>query len=218
MIISCPSCQTQFRVDESRLAPEGKKVRCSKCGHVWRAMAIGQPTPEAPSAEQPAPAPLSAQGPGADVAPDTTPEVAPPAPEAAERAEPVLSARDRDAVDGEDDNGESTVRETDGAEPPEKEDSGANGLTDDQRANLAAARQPKPRSRSWFKVILILLILAGLLVLAYRNLPPEILEKINPAMQQPADVGAVEAKPVPADPAKGGHIVGDEPPASLAPQ
>ncbi|MBE9555140.1 MAG: zinc-ribbon domain-containing protein, partial [Proteobacteria bacterium] len=52
MIISCPSCKTQFRVDEARLTPDGKKVRCSKCGHVWQAMPDGQ---SAPSVEQPAP-------------------------------------------------------------------------------------------------------------------------------------------------------------------
>ncbi len=209
MIISCPSCQTQFRVDEAHLIPEGKKVRCSKCGHVWRAMASGQPTPDAPSAEQPVPP--SAERLSPDVAPEATPEVAPPAPEAAERAEPVLSARD--AVDGEDDDGESAVQETGGAEPSENGDSGAKSLTDDQRAKLAAAQQQKPRSRFWFKVFMIFLIVAGLLILAYRNLPPEILDKINPVSQQPSDVGAVEAKPVPSDPAKGGHIVGGEPPA-----
>lgn len=35
MIISCPSCASRFNVDETALTPEGRKVKCSKCEHVW---------------------------------------------------------------------------------------------------------------------------------------------------------------------------------------
>jgi predicted Zn finger-like uncharacterized protein len=33
MQIECPSCGTRYRVDASRLKPEGTRVRCSTCGH-----------------------------------------------------------------------------------------------------------------------------------------------------------------------------------------
>ncbi len=35
MIITCPSCQTRFRIDPRALGPRGKMVRCSQCGHRW---------------------------------------------------------------------------------------------------------------------------------------------------------------------------------------
>lgn len=35
MILTCPQCSTQFELDESILLPEGKKVKCTKCSHVW---------------------------------------------------------------------------------------------------------------------------------------------------------------------------------------
>ena len=36
MILTCPSCETQFDVPEQAVGPAGRKVRCSKCRHVWR--------------------------------------------------------------------------------------------------------------------------------------------------------------------------------------
>ncbi len=35
MIITCPNCQTRFKIDPEALAPRGKMVRCSQCGHRW---------------------------------------------------------------------------------------------------------------------------------------------------------------------------------------
>ncbi len=35
MIIACPNCQTRFKIDPEALAPRGKMVRCSQCGHRW---------------------------------------------------------------------------------------------------------------------------------------------------------------------------------------
>lgn len=35
MYISCPKCGTKFSVDATKIGNKGKKVRCSKCSHVW---------------------------------------------------------------------------------------------------------------------------------------------------------------------------------------
>jgi predicted Zn finger-like uncharacterized protein len=208
MIISCPSCQTQFKVDESKLAPAGKKVRCSKCGHVWLAAPGEQP---APAAEQPVPVRPSDDRPVADVSPEETSQSGQPV----EQAEPVLSARDD--TDREDSNGAGeepeSAEKSDEAASTEGEESGPDGLTADQRARLAAARQQKPRSRFWIKVLTIFIIVVALLLLAQRMLPPQGLKKAGQVTEQPADVGKVDANPVPADSEKGGHIVGEEPPA-----
>ncbi len=33
MIVTCTSCMTKFRLDDSRIPPQGAKVRCSRCRH-----------------------------------------------------------------------------------------------------------------------------------------------------------------------------------------
>jgi len=35
MIITCASCLTKYRLDDSRISPKGSKVRCSRCQHVF---------------------------------------------------------------------------------------------------------------------------------------------------------------------------------------
>lgn len=70
MILTCPQCQTKYRLDESKLSPEGSKVRCSRCQNVFLAY------PSAPEAdavlpeETPAPSVAPAE-PGAPAAPST---------------------------------------------------------------------------------------------------------------------------------------------------
>ncbi len=48
MNLTCPSCDTTFRVDPAQIGPAGRRVRCGSCGHDWV-----QPRPEegAPEAE-----------------------------------------------------------------------------------------------------------------------------------------------------------------------
>ncbi|MGH6828553.1 MAG: DUF3426 domain-containing protein [Rhizomicrobium sp.] len=35
MILTCPACATRYQADEANFPPEGRKVRCAKCAHVW---------------------------------------------------------------------------------------------------------------------------------------------------------------------------------------
>jgi predicted Zn finger-like uncharacterized protein len=44
MILTCPACATRYQADEAKFPPQGRQVRCAKCGHVWH-----QPGPAAPS-------------------------------------------------------------------------------------------------------------------------------------------------------------------------
>ena len=37
MLLTCPNCETVFRVDSDRIGAEGQSVRCSVCAHVWQA-------------------------------------------------------------------------------------------------------------------------------------------------------------------------------------
>ncbi|HXS07475.1 MAG TPA: DUF3426 domain-containing protein [Rhizomicrobium sp.] len=47
MILTCPSCDTRYQADEAKFPPQGRQVRCAKCGHVWhQAGPTPQPEPE----------------------------------------------------------------------------------------------------------------------------------------------------------------------------
>ena len=35
MIISCPNCQSNFNVKDELIPINGRKLKCSKCGHKW---------------------------------------------------------------------------------------------------------------------------------------------------------------------------------------
>jgi predicted Zn finger-like uncharacterized protein len=35
MIITCPSCTTQFFVPDDKIGPQGRRVRCAKCSETW---------------------------------------------------------------------------------------------------------------------------------------------------------------------------------------
>ena len=41
MIISCVSCGASFNIKPEAIGPSGRMVKCSKCGHRWRAMPEG---------------------------------------------------------------------------------------------------------------------------------------------------------------------------------
>jgi predicted Zn finger-like uncharacterized protein len=70
MILTCPECTTRYQTDAAQFAPDGRKVRCAKCGHVWF---------QAPPAPEPEPGLEDASA------------VEPPEPEA--EAEPVVTPK-----------------------------------------------------------------------------------------------------------------------------
>jgi predicted Zn finger-like uncharacterized protein len=57
MILTCPECATSYFVDDSRIAPAGRVVKCSNCGARWTARPeAAEAAEEAPAAEAQAPA------------------------------------------------------------------------------------------------------------------------------------------------------------------
>lgn len=80
MIISCPSCETRYQVDEAKFPPQGRTVRCAKCANSWHQAA---PEPDADIAVEAAPAPEPARAPepvsasAPSPAPSSEPEVRP---------------------------------------------------------------------------------------------------------------------------------------------
>lgn len=66
-LIICPACGTRYET-KAIIPPEGRKVRCSKCSHVWQAQAVATapaaappPAPVQPRPAQPAPPPVTPQ-------------------------------------------------------------------------------------------------------------------------------------------------------------
>ena len=65
MILTCPSCATRYSIDPTTIGPEGRAVKCAKCGHKWREFppedmpkkTAAEAAPEKPEAEAPAAAP-----------------------------------------------------------------------------------------------------------------------------------------------------------------
>jgi len=77
MILDCPSFTKRFKIPDDALGAEGRKVKCSACGHVWHQVpAVGDaPKPEkietaapdpAPEPAAPAPDPFAAAPPSDD--------------------------------------------------------------------------------------------------------------------------------------------------------
>ena len=52
MILTCPECATSYFVDDSRIAPAGRVVKCSNCGARWTARPEGADTAEEEAAAE----------------------------------------------------------------------------------------------------------------------------------------------------------------------
>ncbi len=48
MLLSCPVCDAHYKLDDTRVFPIGKRVRCGDCSHVWR---VEPPKVEIPAQE-----------------------------------------------------------------------------------------------------------------------------------------------------------------------
>lgn len=55
MILTCPSCGTQYVVKDDAIPPEGRQVRCAACKHSWHQDPEESSAAEAPLAAEPEP-------------------------------------------------------------------------------------------------------------------------------------------------------------------
>ena len=82
-LIICPACDTRYEI-AAVLPSEGRKVRCSKCGHIWQAISVTLGTDRA------AEAPEAARVPQMTSAPQPPP--APPSPQMSQEVRPAPGA------------------------------------------------------------------------------------------------------------------------------
>ena len=56
MILTCPACDTQYRLKDGAIPPEGRQVRCAACKHKWHESGSAEPVvasePDEPMAGQ----------------------------------------------------------------------------------------------------------------------------------------------------------------------
>lgn len=151
MILCCPACQTQFKVDPALLGPDGRKVRCAKCSHVWRVGPDGAPLGQ--FGMKPSKSPAQKKP-----APDTAPQ------EHAPTENPPGAASDMAAAPADDKkgNGESAPPGESGGEkagPPAGETKTGTSATGPAIAEAVSQARARKGGRK-FRVTLLLLCLA----------------------------------------------------------
>jgi len=89
MNLTCPSCDTTFRVDPALIGPAGRRVRCGSCGHDWHqarpAESDSQAEPQAQAEPEAAPSDSDAEpeaaipslGPATEAEGDATVDIRP---------------------------------------------------------------------------------------------------------------------------------------------
>jgi predicted Zn finger-like uncharacterized protein len=162
MILTCPSCGTQYAVKDGAIPEGGRKVRCASCGHSWHQM-----PDEAAAAEEPAPVSEPAEAPGDPAAPASGYEdyAEEPEPVGYEPTEPIPPGADLvegpTAVPVPPPDGEWPGSRTDEQDwDPEKE------IPDADEIAAAESETGPERKRSWLMGILLAIALVVVIVLA----------------------------------------------------
>jgi len=164
MILTCPSCGTQYVVKDGAIPPGGRQVRCASCKHSWHEDADAQAETEAPASDDFA-AELEVAEEDESLAEATLIEPR-SGPEAEERAFEVASIEEVPAEDGQPLDVAEEPQSADWNAPPEAE------AQDDEFSPFAQGDAEEPRGRSPAMVILGLILVVVVLAAAFWFLAP----------------------------------------------
>jgi predicted Zn finger-like uncharacterized protein len=170
MILTCPSCGTQYVVKDGAIPPEGRQVRCAACKHSWHQnpesediAATANETPDAEAIEEVAPiAESEPEAAGEDESLAETTLIDPRSgPEAEERA------FEEAVIEGEADPQPDAIAVADDwNEPPEAEPS------PDMFSPFAGEDEEMPRRRGGLAKLLIAAVIIVALAVAFWFLAP----------------------------------------------
>ena len=176
MILTCPSCGTQYAVKDGAIPPEGRKVRCAACGHSWHQepeqaeetaaseMFDPEPDHETPSETGHDWRAEEEQYPGEDSAPESVAQspIDPVGPGA-----PLVEAPTSVPVPPPD--AEQWGAESADETPEEL----AKEIPDQEEIAAAEAETPEQQRRSWLTGILIALLVVAIIAVAVWFLAPD---------------------------------------------
>jgi predicted Zn finger-like uncharacterized protein len=174
MILTCPSCGTQYAVKDGAIPDGGRNVRCAACGHSWHQ----DPDSQAPGeVEAATPVTEPAPEPGDPAAPATAFDEVPgePEPVGYDPVEPIapgdglVEGPTSVPVPPPDDNGWPEPRADEEQWDPEKE------IPDAEEIAAVRSETGPDRKRNWLlgaviAVILVVVIVAALWLLAPNSL------------------------------------------------
>ena len=195
MILTCPSCGTQYVVKDGAIPPEGRQVRCASCKHSWHqdpeesaapaAEPEIEPEAEAPVQPEAVDVPEAVADEGDESLAEATLIEPRSGPEAEQRAyeEATVESGDEAAQGAEESiaaaaETETTERpsaaEPDWQEPPQAE------AQDDEFTPFPASSEIEPRRRNPILSILIVIVVVIVLAAAFWFVaPPEFKAKLG---------------------------------------
>lgn len=162
MILTCPSCGTQYALKEGAIPANGRKVRCAACGTSWHQLSeadVAEPQPEV--VEQPA----------AAASPDEAPEPQAPAEPAMDpaRVEPPLAV----PVPDPDDDQWGILPQSRG----EREFDPAKEVPDAAEIWAVEDESETDSRRNWWRGLIIGLVLVAVLAAVFWFLAPDSLRR-----------------------------------------
>ena len=188
MILTCPSCGTQYAVKDGAIPPHGRQVRCASCKHAWHQDPEGGAVAAAEDPTDAAPPPAEdAPGGAFDDPGETFAEAPPPEPSPAAPVDPIdpvappAEALVEDAPAAS--SGEwappppaQTYEPEPGDEPPLPEDRGY----EDDFSPFIMEEHDEPRGLSpLVKLLLAALLIAALAAAFWFLAPPEWKQRVG---------------------------------------
>jgi predicted Zn finger-like uncharacterized protein len=166
MILTCPSCGTQYVVKDGAIPPGGRQVRCAACKHSWHEQAEDSADAAPPAALDAAPEPEAVDE---DESLTEATLIEPRSgPEAEERAfEEAAMENDRAAIADAPLEASEPEPTGDWSAPPDPE------AQDDEFSPFAQADEEQPRRRGPAMVILILVLVVLAAAAAFWFLAPD---------------------------------------------